>query len=249
MQNTVFYSWQSDIDPDCNRNFLSNVIKSALKQIRPAHHLEYDEATRGLPGTPDIPKSIFDKIEHCAVGIFDVTCIKKIAGKKGLMNPNVAIELGFAAHAVGWDRVILVLNSSFGSTDYLPFHLKHKRFPLVYSFPAKKQRPDREPIQSKLAEYITAALASQHAAVARAKSRLSVECVAFIHHFGQQYNFNVEHLPQELRKEVGRMIDIGLIRFDVDPKQDSVLYSYHWTPLGRALCDWYHNKKDAPQAG
>ena len=39
------------------------------------------------------------------------------------------------------------------------------------------------------------------------------------------------------------MLDLGLIRFDVDPQKENSLYSYHWTYLGRALCDWYHEKK------
>ena len=41
-------------------------------------------------------------------------------------NANVLIELGFAASKIGWERVILVFNSSEYSIEQLPFDIRQK---------------------------------------------------------------------------------------------------------------------------
>lgn len=91
MTPTIFFSWQSDSDRKFNRNFLSGHIKHITEHLKLKDTYEYDEATRGLPGTPDIPSSIFSKLENAAVAIFDVTIVKKLKGQKGLINSNVAL--------------------------------------------------------------------------------------------------------------------------------------------------------------
>lgn len=243
MKNTVFYSWQSDTDQKVNRYYLRECIKFAIVNLKDKHPLVYDESTEGVSGTPNIPASIFSKIEESSVAIFDVTCIKKLKTKKGTINPNVAIELGYAAHSIGWNRIILIINSAFGDTDRLPFHLKQNRFPLIYNYPSGAPKQDQKKLGRKLSDYISDALAHEHRAMARAKSRLSIESVKFIHEFGNQGNFNVEFIIPEQKKEIGRLLDVGLISFDMDPKPNGILYSYHWTPLGKELCKWYHSKK------
>src|ERR1019366_9830222 len=47
-------------------------------------------------------------------------------------NPNVLLELGYAAKRLTWDNVICVFNTAFGKTEDLPFDLRHRRM-CVYS--------------------------------------------------------------------------------------------------------------------
>ena len=42
-------------------------------------------------------------------------------------NPNVMLELGYATHVVGWDKVICVLNSDYGAPENMPFDIASRR--------------------------------------------------------------------------------------------------------------------------
>lgn len=46
---------------------------------------------------------------------------------KYMPNPNVMLELGYATHVVGWDRVICVLNSDYGAPENMPFDIANRR--------------------------------------------------------------------------------------------------------------------------
>src|SRR5262249_230832 len=67
-----------------------------------------------------------------------------------LMNPNVAIELGFALHAVGWKRCLMVLNEAYGTIDDLPFDVRHRRHPVTYRLAHGGSRADIEPPHKEL---------------------------------------------------------------------------------------------------
>lgn len=49
------------------------------------------------------------------------------------MNPNVAIELGYSLATLGDSKLLMILNTFYGSRESLPFDLKHKAGPLIYS--------------------------------------------------------------------------------------------------------------------
>jgi hypothetical protein len=58
---------------------------------------------------------------------------KKKPSVKRTPNPNVMIELGYAARSRGWDRIIPIMNTSGGtSPEQLPFDLRHRRWPITY---------------------------------------------------------------------------------------------------------------------
>jgi len=117
-----------------NRGFIESCIQAAIQQISTENiHLEIaiDRDTLGVPGTPDISKEIFDKISDCHIFIADISFIDNKEGKRRFCNPNVLIELGYAAKAIGWDNIICVFNSQFGNVEELPFDLRHRR-PLQY---------------------------------------------------------------------------------------------------------------------
>ena len=69
-------------------------------------------------------------------------------------NPNVLIELGYAAATIGWDRVILVQNTAYGDLGVLPFDLRSRRI-VPFNLSAKESRRDERP---KLRDQLDSAL-------------------------------------------------------------------------------------------
>lgn len=134
---TVFYSWQSDLPNNQNRGFIEACIMQAIKglNISEQYSIEFaiDRDTREEMGTPHIATSIFKKIERATFFIADISIINSnFAGRK-MPNPNVLVELGYAAKVLGWENIICIYNLDYGTYEDLPFDLKFRR-PLCYSF-------------------------------------------------------------------------------------------------------------------
>ncbi len=126
----IFYSWQSDLDPKTNRNFIERCLKSIIKnytQKSSKANLLIDQATRNESGSADIPKSIFSKIEKSDIFVADITIINKSSKFRPMPNPNVLIELGYAASHIGWDKIICINNSNYGRIEELPFDIRHRK--------------------------------------------------------------------------------------------------------------------------
>lgn len=161
--STVFYAWQSDTPADCNRYFIRDAIKTALREMKRDESVQecprLDHDTLGVPGTPSIADTIFDKIQNAKIFVADVTFIAEANGKR-IPNPNVLIELGFALHAITSDRIILVMNEEYGTTDYLPFDLRNRRFPILYSLSADATTVDTKKTSGGLVCKLKDALAS-----------------------------------------------------------------------------------------
>ncbi|MCK9315219.1 MAG: hypothetical protein M0Q48_03620 [Verrucomicrobia bacterium] len=144
----IFYSWQSDLPSGNSRSVIQSVIDCAIKELNTANaiKIEADRDTSGVTGSPNITETILKKIDKCDIFIADVSIINKqtcIEGecehktreseeavhKKLRMtpNPNVLIELGYAAKVVGWKRIICFINTDYGEIEELPFDLRHNR--------------------------------------------------------------------------------------------------------------------------
>jgi hypothetical protein len=132
MKVTLFYSWQSDLPNNTNRGFIERALEKAIASIRTEEELMIEPAlerdTAGVAGTPDIAATIFRKIDECHIFVGDVSIInpKTRTGRK-TPNPNVLLELGYAAKKLTWDNVICVFNTAFGKTEDLPFDLRLRR--------------------------------------------------------------------------------------------------------------------------
>lgn len=166
MDYTIFYAWQSDKDRDLNRFLIRDALKDAIDRIAKDASIEesprLDHDTKDLPGMPDIANAIFRKIETCGIFLADLTLISEIPAQgeeklpKGLPNPNVLLELGYAAASIGWERIIAVMNVAHGGPGILPFDLTHRRWPITYTAPAGLT--DTKPARKKLSEDIEVAL-------------------------------------------------------------------------------------------
>ena len=132
MKRTVFYSWQSDLPNNTNWTFIEDCIVLSTKELKKAKpisiNINVDRATREDTGSPDITESIFNKISNSSVFIADISIVNNSNENiRKTPNPNVLIELGYAARTLGWEKIICIYNTDFGSFNDLPFVLRNRR--------------------------------------------------------------------------------------------------------------------------
>lgn len=155
MDFTIFYSWQSDLDSKLNRNFIETAIRKASKKVSKndsiAFDMVVDRDTIGIPGSPSIVESITGKIAKSDLFICDVSIVNRGINGKTSPNPNVLFELGFASAVLGWDRIIMVQNTSFGGPEKLPFDLRGRR---IVQYKLESSNLDKKKAEEKALEGI-----------------------------------------------------------------------------------------------
>ena len=150
----IFWAWQFDLPARIARTFIREALEAAIAKINQVEDieepdeafqsgaLELDYGRKNLKGSPDLAIEILKKIENAAVFVGDVTPVGRgapyktdeglLSDGKQLMNPNVAIELGYALKALTTQRVLMVMNSHYSRREDLPFDLGHKGGPILY---------------------------------------------------------------------------------------------------------------------
>ena len=108
---------------------------------------------KGVPGSPDLVNVILDKIRSSDVFVADVTPVGATVGAtpKKLMNANVAIDLGYALHTTTDRRMIMVMNTVFGSlTCRSTFSTRQDHFSISWHKtlpkPQSKRRATSSPV-------------------------------------------------------------------------------------------------------
>lgn len=153
MKRTIFYSWQSDLPNNTNRGFVESCIELSLKDLKNlkpiAINIEIDMAIREETGMPDITESIFTKISNSNIFIADISIINGLCNGRKTPNPNVLIELGYAARTLGWDKIICIFNSDYGSFSDLPFDLRNRRI-MQYSLKDKLKSDVKKSLISQI---------------------------------------------------------------------------------------------------
>lgn len=176
MSDTVFWSWQNDLPSKTNREFVREALLEAVKRVsekldlEEVQRLELDHDTKSTPGMADIGRTILEKISKCAVLVADVTPICKNEDGKYLPNPNVMIELGYGLNAIGFERIIAILNTSYGaSIEDLPFDIRHRRI-LTYQLAESADKISRRAVREDLIKQLAAAIQTNVTEVRDAKS-------------------------------------------------------------------------------
>jgi len=127
----VFFSWQSDSPKEMNLSPMRKAIDAAHSGVRkkfPHLSLVRDEATRDTSGSPNIAKTLFQKIDVSDIFVADITTVTPEGVARPSANPNVLIELGYAVAQLGWDRIVLLFNESLGTfPNDLPFDIVQNR--------------------------------------------------------------------------------------------------------------------------
>ena len=160
---SVFYSWQSERPKCVNKYFIGKALDKATKLIQLECELEYrpevDQDTKRTPGLPDIVRTIFSKIEISSAFVADVSFTSMSTEGRHCANANVLIELGYALHSLGDERLILVMNDAFGiPKDNMPFNLAGRRWPITFTLPPDADQETREKVSSDLSGKLKTAL-------------------------------------------------------------------------------------------
>ena len=164
----IFYSWQSDLPSKENRNFIQDCIDRLVRKYKDVIAIEADRDTKNQTGSPDISTTIFDKINDSDLFIADISIINKSKlslfqrKSKPTPNPNVLIELGYAACALGWDRIICVYNTDYSEIETLPFDLRQHRI-TSYSLKGKNKSEERQALVNAFSATIDGLLKSGNA--------------------------------------------------------------------------------------
>ena len=131
---SIFFCWQDHLPKKLHRYLIRDAIDGAISRIQDELPeglectLRRDEATDGRAGSVDIANTILEKINRSAMVIGDVTPVLINADTGWFYpNPNVMAEIGYAARAIGWNRVICVYNSAACKAEQLPFDIRHRR--------------------------------------------------------------------------------------------------------------------------
>jgi len=152
----IFYSWQSDIKQ--NDTFVQSCLTAAIEKIN-STDTEYkiDRDTLNKNGTPDIPNTVFNKIsDEIDIFVSDISIINKKHKTNGnnlrlTANPNVLLELGYAASAILWENIICVFNTAYGQPDELPFDMRYRK-PILFYLPESCNSTTEECEKNKLIE-------------------------------------------------------------------------------------------------
>ena len=133
MKVNIFYSWQSDLPNNTNRGFIESVIAKSIDSINRTETFELEicleRDTQGAPGSPNIAKTILDKISKSDIFVADVSIVTGGVddNQRPSPNPNVLFELGYAVNSLGWDRIVLFCNEVYGADEKLPFDIRQHR--------------------------------------------------------------------------------------------------------------------------
>ncbi|MES5483848.1 hypothetical protein QMZ05_13935 [Bradyrhizobium sp. INPA03-11B] len=176
----IFWAWQFDLPGKIARHFIRGALEAAAAQINQTEEidepdedfqggkLQLDYGRKNLKGSPDLAIEILKKIDGAAVFVGDVTPVGKgvphrtdegvESDGKLLMNPNVAIELGYALKSKGTDHVLMVMNSHYGKRADMPFDLGGKGGPIMYNLAPTATGKEIETEKKKLVAVLVEAL-------------------------------------------------------------------------------------------
>ena len=163
----VFWSWQSDHPGQISRHFVREALELAILELSQSPEVQeaqrevsLDHDRKGVSGSPDLASTILDKIRASDVIVADVTPVGATGGEAGkkLINSNVAIELGYSLGTLSDRRLIMVMNTYFGNLADLPFDLRHKAGPIIYSLAPEADKAVRDKVKKQLSGALKAAL-------------------------------------------------------------------------------------------
>lgn len=247
MPNTIFFAWQLDTPSDQNKKFIWQALQGAAASIGEGAHPEMaprpEMDTQGVTGAPNIVQTIFKRINACSVFVADLTFVGVTDRGRKVSNPNVLLELGFAARAIGWERTVLVLNEAFGDTSELPFDIQQHRWPIRYRLSAESQarQARAEELQAAISAALSACATAANERAIEMANLLDARCLDLIarHELAEQIDM---HLPAdtmaglvlELSRELAirRLVDLGALR--VVPES---VVTYRWTHDGRLMIE------------
>lgn len=161
------------------------------------------------------------------------------------------IELGYAAKALGWERIIMVMNESKGTSEMLPVDIRDRRRPITFSL--KIDDKERSLKLANLKSDIENALKSikdqQLQSAKDAFRMLDGPSLLVIEHYLKNKNADYptpQHDLQNIPKDkldfntfalgCSRLLDLGLIRTSIQTYNKT--YKYYLTLKGWHVCEY-----------
>jgi hypothetical protein len=238
-KTTVFYSWQSDLPNNTNRGLIGEALERAIAAIGRDDTIDVvpvvDRDTFGVPGSPNIAESILEKIAAANVFVPDVTIVTPADAPRPSPNPNVLVELGFALGVLGWERIVMVMNTAFGDESHLPFDLRGHRV-LSYSFKAPvgtDKSEQRGVLEARLRDALKMILqqpapAREELTLRELANSLSDDAKDLL----LEASRDVSHSVLEMSSNAGLLISVGARQF-VEP--DSARSEARWRAVVQTL--------------
>lgn len=256
MSYSVFYSWQSDSPPNCNRNLIRSALNDAIASLDQAGIVEdaprVESGVEGVSGSPEVASVLFSRIKRSAIFVGDMTIVGEIPASKPenvkrVPNPNVLLEMGYASGTIGWDRVICVMNTEKHRPEELPFDVRNRRFPITYELSDKATENKRQKVRSKLSGEvlfaIRCALDAELQIVYDAIASLDINSLNVMRQYcaGDWFAFDTSGSSfggildtPKLIPAIARLLDLRLIELRIgDPTIRDGEWAYTWTYLGR----------------
>ncbi len=259
---TVFYSWQSDLPRRSTRDIVRDAAAIAVAGLAREMSVEdsprLDHDTLGEAGTPAITETIYRKIKKSAIFVADVTVVGETASRDGrspkrLSNPNVLIELGYAAAILGWDRTVLVMNKHYGSPESLPFDLRYRRFPVTYELGPESSRRDVvvQSLSAEVQDNLRTCLAAEYDRVDTVLSRLTTFARSLIIEQGNNSHFwetkPDDRISSRFDLAILQLLELEVVECTQAATDSGVAYAYTWTYLGRQCALRLGVQPPAPQ--
>lgn len=243
MPNTIFFSWQLDTPSKNNKSFVWAALNQACEELKtnqPEESPRPIEGAAGVPGAPNIVDSIFKRISECSVFVADLTFVAESTGGRKIPNPNVLIELGYAARCIGWERTILVMNSAFGSANNLPFDILQHRWPIEFKVTDKTQTRDerQERLSGTLSQAIRDCETYLLERAVEMASQLDGSCLCFI---AANYEKDQVEMPagpggavvKEMNAAIRLLLRIGALHVADGPN----VPAFGWTYAGKRMIE------------
>jgi len=158
----LFYSWQVTTIEKYNKTFIHTCLQEATGQLEATPEFNgvnfaIIDSVREEPGSPPVSGTIADRlIPTCDIFIADLSVgnffapkireqVEKLTGQKHkvFQNNNVLWEYGVAYRSLGSERIICLMNKTYGSPTVdpgnIPFDVRHLRFPIEYEYSADNE--------------------------------------------------------------------------------------------------------------
>ncbi|HWJ40079.1 MAG TPA: hypothetical protein VNT29_03045 [Candidatus Limnocylindrales bacterium] len=208
----VFYCWQSDLPNSTNRGFIEDAIERALKALAREDIVvePIDRDTAGVPGAPEIAPTILRKIDDASIVVADVSIIGTINAET-CANPNVLFEAGYAMGRSGFERLLLVMNTSYGAPEQLPFDLRQRRV-LPYELREGDEKgPARERLVGLLSHHLRLVIDSAPTRSAQPVSSVVQASQEFL-----PFEIAIDESMEKTEAWLDRVDRLGLDRFISD---------------------------------
>lgn len=130
----LFFSWQND--RKATKSIINKALNNAADKFKKEGiELIIDQDTSGRTGKRKIDEEVLEKIRKCDIFVADLTPVITYRPPQGtnnlpkhMPNSNVMFEYGYAQHAKGENRMIVLASLNIEDDEhieYMPFDINH----------------------------------------------------------------------------------------------------------------------------